>query len=277
MKLFYYLNKNKRNFPSRSGEYHFFVENNKLVSKILSKYKISISETSPFKLIEANALIRGMQNKKIFEDGLEKYLLEASDLPQKEKDQYIKEHIWKDLDEVNAPYFMIDKVRIYIPFYSIGLNLIYNDECSKLASYPYNELKTKPLSTCIDCFDVYNFALFQSPFTSLIKIKEDATTCAYFHADLETIFIINNQGRLDISIPLFDKYIKNPNKENLIKRVENVVENYYSNNRNKFLRSLLDNEFISRKLYKKCSRKINLRSLKKFYKVDKGKSPDEIL
>jgi hypothetical protein len=277
MKLFNFLNTKKKNIPTHSNEYHFYVENNNLITKIISKYKISIGETNPFKLIEANILIRGMQNKKIFEDGLEKYLQEAIDLNIEDKDAYIKEHIWKDLDAIDAPYFIVDKARIYIPFYSVGLNLIYNDECSKLSSYPYDELKTKPASTCIDCFDLYNYKLFESPFTSLIKIKEDATTCAYYHADFETIFIINNQGRLDLSISLFDKYLKNPNKNDIIKRVHNVVDCFYTNNRNKFLRSLLDNEFISRKAYKKLSKKINIRSLKKFNIVNKGKSPDEVL
>ena len=119
--------------------------------------------------------------------------------------------------------------------------------------------------------------MYASPFTHLIKIKEDKTSCAFYHPDFETIFIINDQGRLDIAIPLFDKYLKERDHHLLMKRVANVVDDFYSNERKKFVRSLRDNGLISSKMCSILLRKESIRSIRRTKVALKGKSIDEIL
>ena len=65
------------------------------------------------------------------------------------------------------------------------------------------------------------------------------------------IYIINKQGRLDISIRLFDKYISKKDYQNFNERLLNVVNAFYSNNRDVFIDSLYNNDFVSSRTYKK--------------------------
>jgi len=277
MSIFNILKRKKKNIFARTEEYMFYAENSAEISKITKAYNIGVLDGTGFKLIQYNILIKAMRNKEIYEANLEKYTKESFSLPMEERDKFIRDKVWADLDSINAPYFEIDKQRIYIPFYSRGLNLIYNDEPTKLMDYPYNELKEKPLSTCIDLFDVYNYALYTSEFTNLIKIKVDKSSAAFYHKEFETIYIINDQGRLDISIPLFDRYMKESNDEKILTRVDAIVNAFYSNDRTQFITSLYQNKVISYKTYMALAHNASLRAIKKDRIANRGKSADEVL
>jgi hypothetical protein len=271
--------KKKNNIYAKTNEYTYYISNIALLSDAFPSYKFPLVENNTFRIIQMNILINALKNKNIIEETLDKCIHELNpiNITTEEKNLYIRNHIWKELDLHNSPYFIIDRARIYIPLYSQGLNLIYNDECSKLFEYPYNQLKNDPSTAAIDLFDVYNYALYDSKFTHLIKIKEDKSSAAFYHPEFETIYIINDQGRLDIAIDLFDRHIKNINSDDIIKRVEDVVENFYSNDRKKFIKSLYKNQFISEKIYRKLSHKVSIRIIKKGRLVQKGKTPDEVL
>lgn len=275
--IFKFLKRSKKSIFEKTDEYKFYVTNSHLIAKILPAYKLGLVEANDFKIIQANILIKAVMNKQIIENNLDKYREESLSLPLNERDNFIKIKVWKDLDALNSPYFILDGARIYIPFYSKGLNIIFNDECSKLFEYPYNDLKDKPLSACIDCFDVYNFDVFNSSFTNLILVKKDVSSAAFYHPNFETIYIINDQGRLDLSIHLYDRYIKNPNTINVLERVRSVVDAFYSNDRKAFIKSLYKNQFISLKTYHQLSRNSSLRDIKKNRLVSKGKTPEEVL
>ena len=72
----------------------------------------------------------------------------------------------------------------------------------------------------------------------VIKISENNTCTAYFHKEFNSVLIINNQGSIDNIIYLFDRFIKNPNKSNIITRLEALVEAYFSNEMNDFINIL---------------------------------------
>ena len=78
---------------------------------------------------------------------------------------------------------------------------------------------------------------------------------AYFHYDTNTIYIVNSQGRLDLKIVLFDKYIRRPVYNHMLERITPVVEQYFANDRQNFIKSLLDNKFISNKMFHILSNK----------------------
>ena len=88
----------------------------------------------------------------------------------------------------------------------------------------------------------------------MIKIDEDKTSAAFYHKEFETIYIINNQGRLDISIRLFDKYLTTKNKDLLFERLQEVVSCFYKGDRETFIKSLFLNKFISLKRYKQLKK-----------------------
>lgn len=277
MSIFTVLKRKKRISLIRSEEYAFYAENTQLLSRFTTHYHMSQPDTTGFKIIQCNILIRAIKNKDIIEKNLEKYSLESLAVPVDKRDRFIRDKVWEDLENAHAPYFEIDKGRIYIPFFSRGLNLIYNDQPTRLMDYPYNELKDKPLTACIDLFDMYNFSLFSSTFTSLIKIKEDKTSAAYYHKEFETIYIINNQGRLDVCIPIFDRYLKTRNEEHLIRRIERVVTAYYSNDCSEFIKSLYEENLISHKTFIALARSASKKAIKKDKIFNRGKSPDEVL
>lgn len=246
------LKDKKNNIYSNTSEYAFFAENSDVLLKYMTHYRFRSFDDSSFKLIQANILIKAILNKELIE----------SNIPYMDK-KNMKEQVEKLLIDGKCPCFEFEGSKIYIPIYSRGLNFIYLDEPKKLLAYPYNELKDEPLSTCIDLLDVYNISLYDSSFTNLIKISQDKTSAAFYHYEFETIYIINDQGRLDISIKLFDRHIKNKDMENLEDRLKDVVSKFYSNNRNDFVKSMYLNKFISLKTYKKLQKKITLRQIKK--------------
>lgn len=263
--IFKMLKSKKFNLYSNTEEYEFFAKNAHLLIKYLPYYKLRSFDDIAFKMIQANLIIKAVMNKRLIEENV----LSSTGME-------VKEGINKLLEKNMSPFFEVDGSRIYIPIYSRGLNFIYVDEPSKLLVYPYNELKEEPLSTCIDLFDEYNLKLYDSSFTNLIKIGEDRTSAAFYHVEFETIFIINNQGRLDIAIRLFDSRLKEHDYENLEERLIDVVKSFYSNERDKFIKSLYMNKFISLKSYKKLSKKVSLRNIKK-NKLSGKEKIDEVL
>lgn len=272
------LQKRKRKAKiHQTDDYKFYAKNAPIYAQILSFYHFGLNESQPFRIIQANIIIKAMMNKELIESELDNFSLESTQNTCVKQDEFIKSKVWKLLDDHSAPYFSQDKSRIYVPIFSRSLNLIYNEENSKLLEYPYNNLIERPETSCVDLFDTYGIDLYNSPFTSLILIRNDKTSSAFYHHDFETLYIINDQGRLDLEIPLYDKYIKNPDQHKIINKIEDVVEKFYSNDYFEFVRSLYKNRFISRKTYNKIRYKISLNFLWKEKIFRKGKDRNEVL
>ena len=252
--IFKMINSKKKNVYSNTLEYQFFAENSRILSKLEHVYKLRSYDEKTFKIIQANILIRALLNKSFIESKVEE-----SNISRQELENLLNENM--------SPKFTIDGCEIYIPIYSKGLNFIYVHEPSKLKEYPYDELKEDIASSCIDLFDEYNIDLYNSNFTKLIKLGEDKTSAAFYHSEFETIYIINNQGRLDLSIRLFDKYLETLDYTNLEERLVNVVKCFFDKDRNAFINSLYSNKFISQTTYKMLLSK-SLKNISK--KVKKG-------
>ena len=149
---------------------------------------------------------------------------------------------------VDEPYYLDDKNKIYIPFFSKSLNQLYVKEPEKLLEVPYVDLKDNFVDNVIDPFDLYGAELYNSLYTRLMKILSNGKEVAYFHYDTNTIYIINNQGRMDAKLVLFDKYIKNPSYNHMLERVKPVCKAYFDNDRSALINALYENGFISNKI-----------------------------
>ena len=77
--------------------------------------------------------------------------------------------------------------------------------------------------------------------------KEDKET-AYFHYDTNTIYFVNEEGRLDASVVLFDRYIRHPNYAHMLERIKPVVDAYFAFDREAFIKALHDHGFLSSQL-----------------------------
>ena len=82
--------------------------------------------------------------------------------------------------------------------------------------------------TVIDPFDAYGNELYNSHFSRLVKIRSEDKETAFFHYDTNTIYFVNEQGRLDASIVLFDRYIRHPNYSHMLTRIKPVVDAYFN-------------------------------------------------
>lgn len=102
----------------------------------------------------------------------------------------------------------------------------------------------------IDPFDYYGFALYESKYSNLLTIDKCDDSVAMYDENSQSIYIINDQGRLDNVIALFDKRLKKPNKDDIVNRLKKVVKAYFDNNREEMLAALYEERFISEKLYK---------------------------
>lgn len=234
VKLFGLLNANRNNeFITKSDEYRFYQENKKILLSV-PEFEKYFTVTDDFSYIQANIIIKTLQNKLAIEDAV------------KNAGKNIKEVV--DITVKDLPYIDLDNNKIYVPLYVQTNNKIYYETPEKLLTYPYSDLVTEISDSLIDMFEEYNFALYESNFTSLVYLAKDINTRAYLHLDFLTIYIINDQGRCDLKIPLFDKYIKRPEINHLLDRTIELVNAYYESDRDKFVDILIKQKFMSSKL-----------------------------
>lgn len=236
---------------SRSPEYHFFLR----YRYLLVKYQVFITFFNlddEFALTRANIILKGLLNK----DSIDQFLQKAGQVSI-ETSGRIKHHEIRQqfLSTLKLPHaFKMNDKPYYIPFFNRTMNYIYAEEPDKLFDYPYDRLFESFSTSLIDPFENYNYDLYLSSFTPLVDIGiGDATSHAFYHPDFQTVFIINNQGRLDVKIHLFDKDLKKPNKVNIPSRIKTCLTYYFNNDRQKFIQQLRVESLISEKLFKKVN------------------------
>ena len=228
----------------KCDEYQFFKSNRKLLSKTNYGYFYQIDNS--FQLICANAVIYSIQNKQTL-DAICKDLFSSIFLKSKlTNDDFLKYYHARIVD---LKYIQADEIKIYIPLFPYAINYIYFNDPFKLLEAPYDMLLESGSSNFIDLFELYNIKLFDSFFTKLVKIKTSEKATAFYHFDLATIFIINNQGRLDYAFPLFDKWMNKINTSHISERIVPTIDAYFENDKIKIIDKLLENSLISQKMH----------------------------
>lgn len=208
-----------------------------------------------FIYIKTYALVLSLVNK----DEIEEYTKKAYDLSLLEYGRidtdFIRKYVKNEIDRNELKFMTLENNNYYVPIFGRALNLIYSDEQEKLLSAPYDKLITNFKTSMIDFFEVYNFAIFDSMFTRLTPIKRVDNAYAFYHSDFKTIYIINDQGKLETKIAIFDKYMKKIVTTHILDRLTNVVDAYFSNDREALYQALIDNNLISAKAINKIKRK----------------------
>lgn len=254
MRLFDLLEskKKKRKAFYNSDEYAYFSLNKSKLKDFTNFPYLQKNHLNEFDIIRANILLQGLENKENIEsevDNLSKHFEQGKKVTHEKYILTLRERT------IGAPYYQDGTIKIFIPFFSKALNSIFYREPEKLLKEPFNGLKVNFSGSLIDPFDTYGADLYNSSFTRLIKVGEKGNECAFFHYDTNTIYMINEQGRLDISIVLFDKYIKFPNYNHMLERISPVIEQYFDNNREGFINALFESKFISKRMLGLISRK----------------------
>ena len=157
--------KQKYRRPFSSGEeFLYFIERRHLLGKFKRFEHLYDSEENEFDIFRANILLQGLENKEL----IEKEILNLSSRGEIDPASFmitLKERI------IDQPYYEVDDIKIYIPFFSRALNEIYINEPQKILSLPYSALVDTFENSCIDPFDVYGADLFNSFFTKLVKVS----------------------------------------------------------------------------------------------------------
>ena len=258
MRILQYIEKHqkKRKQFTKSEDYLFFSKNRSMLVKMSQFSFLSNSKDNDFKIIRANILIHGLINKSIIEQevkNLVKYTENHEILTHEDFVETLKRRI------ISRPYLEEKEGRIYIPFFPKSINSLYLSEPEKLNEYPYTDLLKASSGLVIDPFDTYGAELYNTHFTRLVKIDSYQNVTAFFHYDTLSIYIINDQGRLDSKIVLFDRYMKRVVTTHMLERVRPVVQAYFDNNQEEFLKSLEKNGFISSKMLFKITHRFRER------------------
>lgn len=235
----------------RNKKYYKYSEEISFFNKFKGMLKINpyflkyLDCENDFDIIKANIIIKAIINKeeldKIIEDTYLKY--------DKSSINEIKDLIKEQVSDL--PYIDYENFKVYIPFFNKATNFVYSVENEKKKEFPYIDLTKKYEPFLVEPFETYSVDLFNSLFTQLVKIDESRTSTAFYHYDFNAIFIINRQGTLDNIIYLFDKYLKNPHKYNIIERIKPLTRAYYNNDLAEFVNLLYKNGFVSYYVFRK--------------------------
>lgn len=249
IRLFTLLNKKQKKRLSfeKTQEFKFFIKNRHVLSKMPKFWFLYEQEENEFAIMRANLIIRSYFNK----INLEKEIKNISETLNK-KDKFYNLHFYKALKEkiVDYPYFEEENnKKNYILFFSRPLNYIYINEPYKMLEYPYSILFNSFSDSLIDPFDTYGANIYDSLFSRLVKVSSNGKEVAYFYYDLNTIYIVNDEGRLDSKIVLFDKYMKKINNSHMLERIKPVINAYFNNSRHDMILALHENKLISSKIY----------------------------
>lgn len=231
----------KRFYASNDGEYYLQHRRRLLDFPMFS----SLSQTqSLFGMLKAIIILRGLQQK----DQVDDYLKTQGALSIKTHGR-IKHHLIRErfLEDIRFTYGWQDaNQRIVLPFFNRAMNVIYTQEPDKLFDYPYSRLEHDFSTSIIDAFEHYHYALFGANFTHLVALHVgDRSSQAFYHPDAHMVFIINQQGRLDGSILLFDRGIKKPNLEQIEARLQQALPAYFACDRTGFIMNLAKHALIS--------------------------------
>ena len=228
----------------KSEEFRFFLENRHLLTKIPRFVHFYDLESEPFEVMRANIILQAYLNK----NKMEQEVRNLGNYITANKKNHA--HFVKSFHEIisELPYYQENNDKIYIPFFSRDLNKIYLNEPEKLLTSSYNGLKEDFKGTLVDPFDTYGSELYNSHFSRLVKIKTVDKETAFFHYDTNTIYFVNEQGRLDAGIVLFDRYIRHPSYSHMLERIKPVVDAYFAFDREGLIDALFTNGFISNRL-----------------------------
>lgn len=264
MDFFKELEKKQSSTPfSRSAAMDYFLRNSGILAEIPAYSNFS-KATKPFDIIRANILIASLSNK----ESIEKIFVERLKEDRKRWVESSQESIVSDIKKkmVDLPYFQDGEMKIFVPVFPRSINKIYSDNFFSFQDRNFKKLLTHFEALLIDPFDTYGPELYNSYFTKLVKVKSVKGEVAYYNYDSYEIYIVNEEGRLEVSIPLFDRGLRRKNTNHMLERIDPVLNAYFANNKEEFVKKMVDNKLISSSFVYKNK----LEEHRFFKKIDKG-------
>lgn len=237
------LHQKKTPFAS-SSESMFFTEHAYLLNDS-DLWRSYLKPSDSFMTVRANILLRALLNKKRIE---KEYLGKIkADRENPSPDHLSVEEYMRNVLS-GLPYLVKEGKKIYVPIFPESVNALYSSHYEKLTLPPYKNLLLAYQAMSVDPFDYYGYALFDSYFTRLVAVRKTEKVLACYDYDAESLYFINDQGRLDAKVAFFDKDLKNPSKTHMVKRIEAVADAYLASDRDAFIKALVEGNLISSSL-----------------------------
>ncbi len=241
MNLYELLAKNQASTAfSQSQEQIYYNENSYRLNG-LESFQYLANPVDSFGVVRENIVLRSLENKEKIEKAYRQFT---------KKGGYSEENLEKYMKNclLSLPYFNFKEEKIYVPVFPFAVSSIYSKNFARLGEAPYKNVFKFYESILIDPFDYYGYDIFISYFTNLVLIKKNSECAALYDYDARSIYFVNDEGRLDAKICLFDKYLKHQTLTHLTSRIETVVDAYFNNDRDKLIQELEKNELISKNL-----------------------------
>jgi hypothetical protein len=250
--LFQAWKEKSRFLKSKDGQY--FLNQKRRLLRYQAFSDLFYSSTI-FSMLQAVIILKGLQQKAQIDEYLNIQALRSIQAHGRIKHHLIRERFLKDFQF--SFHFLDNQQRMILPFFNRALNFIYQYEPDRLYDYPYSRLNEDFSTSIVDTFEYYSWSLFSSGFVNLIPLQVgDKSAQAFYQSDARVVLIINQQGRLDATISLFDRDIQRPNLLNISKRLIPGLTAYFQHDRQGFIQGLLQEDFLSEK-YAKAMLKSN--------------------
>ena len=251
--LLEYLNwRNPKNY-STSDEEKYFLANIPLFPPYLNRYR---NDSTFFNLLKSIIVLKGLENQKKIIGYLNN-----------NKDNFNDEEFKNLLSSL--PHACINNMNIYIPFYYPSVNYRLENNPTEFYSFPYSHFLKSADIAIINPFETYGYEIFKS-FINLKCLNVNDQDCmAFYHEKMETIYIINDLGGLDMQIPLFDEKLKVKDMTNLTERLCVVSKDYLADNKDDFVSHLLSLGLISGSLHKELVHNLDKREKRKERRIKK--------
>ncbi len=247
MNLYEILAKNQASTPfSRSQEQIYYNDNSYRLNG-LESFQYLANPVDSFGVVRENIVLRSLENKEIIEKAFKQFT-KKEERSNDELEKYMGNCL------LSLPYLNYKDKKIYVPVFPFAVSSIYSENFSRLGEMPYKNVFKLYESILIDPFDYYGYNIFISYFTNLVLIKKTPECAALYDYDARSIYFVNDEGRLDAKICLFDKYLSHQTLTHLTKRIETVVDAYFANDRELMIQELLENELISKILADKVKK-----------------------
>lgn len=236
----------KTNFLS-SEEWRYYTANSASLAS-LPPFEYLIRAATTFDIVRANIVIRSLFGKRKIEKAYEEGLALRKKTPKFDLNGFV------EASKAGLPYLEVGTTKVYVAFFPLSVNHIYDRDLGKLGEPPFDALLAHYDALLGDPFDTYGPALFGSLFTRLAPVLETEEGTAFYDYDAERLYFVNLQGRLDAMVCYFDKSIVNPQRTRILERSIPVAEAYYAHDRNAFIRALSEGRLVSSSLLHKIER-----------------------
>ncbi len=232
---------------SHGPEQLYYNENSYRLNE-LESFHYLMNPTDSFGIVCGNVILRALENKATIERLLKTYEKGKAEIAVS-LSNFMRDGM------ANLPYLDWHDEKIYVPVFPSSIAALYTKDFQKLLEAPYSAIVKDYEDMMIDPFDYYGYSAFISYFTSLVLVRKTEECAALYDFDASCLYFVNDEGRLDAKLCLFDRGIERPILTHLMPRLAKVADRYFANDREGMLQALQEGNLISAHLIEKIHAK----------------------